>query len=215
MKSLKLLTAATISACAFLGLNAQAEMFEVTITNTTAAQLITPPVVLTHNSHAMLFTLGEAAPDYLVPLAEDGDASAFADADSLNDVSNVALADGPIMPGHSLTLMVETTTEHPLLSVAGMFASSNDAFVALNGVSLDFNAHSQKYYAHVYDAGSEANSEDCQYIPGPPCGNGGVRDTEGAEGFVHIHSGIHGIKDLSASQYSWQNPGALVTVKMK
>ena len=47
--------------------------------------------------------------------------------------------------------------------------------------------------AAAYDAGSEYNSEDCAFIPGPPFGNGGVRDTDGAEGYVQILSGIHGI----------------------
>lgn len=194
---------------------ALAETFDVTITNVTAGQVLTPPVVVTHNSDIQLFTLGEVAPNFLTKLAEDGDTSSFVGADGLDEVSDVAIADGAVMPGQSVTLTVETTQEHPLLSLAGMFASSNDAFVALNSTSLEFVAHSTMYNANVYDAGSEANSEDCQFIPGPPCGNGGVRDTENAEGFVHIHSGLHGIKDLQPSQYGWSYPGAVIMVEMK
>jgi len=78
---------------------------------------------------------------------------------------------------------------------------------------LDFGSGQHIYPATVYDAGSERNSEDCQYIPGPPCGNGGVRDTAGAEGFVHVHNGIHGVSSLSAQTYSWHNPGAVITIK--
>jgi hypothetical protein len=64
----------------------------------------------------------------------------------------------------------------------------------------------------AYDAGSEANNEDGDFIPGPPFGSGGVRDTEGAEGFVHIHSGVHGIADLDPAIYDWRNPTAEIRI---
>lgn len=67
--------------------------------------------------------------------------------------------------------------------------------------------------AAAYDAGSEDNSEDCAYIPGPPCGNGDVRDTVGAEGYVYIHSGIHGIGDLEPAEFDWGNPVATVKIE--
>ena len=67
--------------------------------------------------------------------------------------------------------------------------------------------------ALAYDAGSETNTEDCASIPGPPCGNPGVRDTSNAEGFVHIHSGIHGVGDVTESTYTWDGPVALVEIK--
>ena len=191
---------------------AQAESFTVTITNATANQVITPPVLITHDSGVGLFDLGQAAPDYLVPLAEGGDISAFANADDLDEVSSVVLAGGPIPPGHSASFSIETDNGHPLLTVAAMLASSNDAFIAVNGQPLDFGASSQQFDARVYDAGSEFNSEDCRFIPGPPCGNPGVRDTAEAEGFVYVHSGLHGTGDLQPSIYSWNNPGAVVTV---
>jgi len=190
----------------------QADSFTVTITNATASQVITPPVLVTHNDQVALFNLGQPAPDYLVPLAEGGDTSAFAGADDLQQVSSVVLADGPILPGHSASFDIETDSAHPLLTVAAMLATSNDAFIALNGQPLDFTASSQRYHANVYDAGSEFNSEDCSFIPGPPCGSPGMRDTGKAEGFVHVHSGLHGTGDLQPSTYSWNNPGAVITV---
>ena len=190
----------------------QADSFTVTITNATASQVITPPVLVTHNDQVALFNLGQPAPDYLVPLAEGGDTSAFSGADDLQEISSVVLADGPILPGHSTTFNIETDSNHPLLTVAAMLATSNDAFIALNGQTLDFAASSQRYHANVYDAGSEFNSEDCQFIPGPPCGNPSMKDTGKAEGFVHVHSGLHGTGDLQPSIYSWNNPGAVITV---
>ncbi len=191
----------------------QAETFAVTISNATAAQVITPPVVITHNANVSLFKLGQAAPDYLVPLAEGGDSSALAGAESSTNVQAVVMAEGAVLPGHSLTINIEASTEFPLITIAGMLATSNDAFMSVHDQPLDFNFVSNNYNANVYDAGSEFNSEDCQFIPGPPCGNGGVRDTDNAEGFVHVHRGIYGISSLAAKTYNWQNPGAVVTIK--
>jgi hypothetical protein len=68
-------------------------------------------------------------------------------------------------------------------------------------------------YANAYDAGSEANAELCEHIPGPPCGNGGVRNIEGAEGYVHIHAGIHGIGDLEPDKADWRNPVVEIRIR--
>jgi hypothetical protein len=57
------------------------------------------------------------------------------------------------------------------------------------------------YFAPAYDAGSEANNEDGDSIPGPPFGNTEVHATEKTEGYVHLHAGIHGITDLALVLY--------------
>jgi len=207
-----------VIACAFgvsvfFSGTSQADTFEVTIYNTTAGQVLTPPITFIHNSNISLFQLGHAAPAHLLPLAEDGDTSGYAGVDSLADVSALHMANAPVMPGHSLTFNIDASTDFPLITIAGMFASTNDAFVSIHDQKLDFGFDKNTYQATVYDAGSERNSEDCQFIPGPPCGNGGVRDTSGAEGFVHVHSGIHGISSLEEQTHSWQYPGAVVTIK--
>ena len=87
------------------------------------------------------------------------------------------------MPGETASAVVEGSAWASQLSVIGMLVTTNDAQ-------------------------SEANTELCDHIPGPPCGNGGVRVPEGAEGYVHIHAGIHGIGDLAPSQFDWRNPRA-------
>ena len=65
--------------------------------------------------------------------------------------------------------------------------------------------------ALAYDAGSEANTELCDFIPGPPCGNH-VKDSSEAEGYVFVHSGIHGIGDIDAAMYDWRGPVANVVI---
>ena len=64
----------------------------------------------------------------------------------------------------------------------------------------------------AYDAGSEENNEDCAYIPGPPCGNPFMDSGMPAEGYVHVHGGIHGGGGLDAAMYDWRNPVAEVTI---
>ena len=62
-----------------------------------------------------------------------------------------------------------------------------------------------------------ANTESCDDIPGPPCGN--INRVGGGEGYVSIHNGIHGTaggvetSDLSPANPDWRNPVAYVTIK--
>jgi hypothetical protein len=93
-----------------------------------------------------------------------------------------------------------------------MLVTTNDAFFALNGAEVPL-VRSFEYASPAYDAGSEANNESCAFIPGPPCGKAGVRATEGAEGYVHIHAGIHGVGDLVPAERDWRNPVAKITLR--
>lgn len=58
----------------------------------------------------------------------------------------------------------------------------------------------------VFDAGSEANTERCEHVPGPPCGSAGARVVDGAEGHVALHGGILGVGDLDPAEWDWRNP---------
>ena len=97
-----------------------------------------------------------------------------------------------------------------------MLVNTNDAMIAIDSRPLPKWRHSTRTYnALGYDAGSEGNNEDCRFIPGPACpaGSGNMRSTDDAEGFVHIHNGVHGIADLAADAYDWRNPVAKIHVK--
>ena len=92
--------------------------------------------------------------------------------------ADVALGPGDppvIPPGHSASVMVESGPGYRSISVVGMLATTNDSFFAVSGVQvpapafLFFSApRSKTLNAPAYDAGSEANSESCEFIPGPP-----------------------------------------------
>ena len=195
--------------------------YEVTITNLTKGQVFSAPVVITHSRGYALFTLGAAASDELALMAEDGAGRPLADAALENaSVYDAVVADGPVRPGTSATVVVNAGTYGSRVSVAGMLVITNDTFFALNGVQgppgLVFKngLDTQVYMAEAYDAGSENNTEACSDIPGPPCGNNGVRVTDGAEGYVYISSGISGEGDLSASRYDWRSAVARVTIRL-
>jgi hypothetical protein len=191
----------------------------VTITNLTYDQIISPPVVVVHDGRFSLFQPGQQAGGELAALAEDGMTGPLAGLlEASTGVVDYAVAGGGIPPAGSVTVEVSARGNGMMLSLAGMLVSTNDAFVGLDGYRLPsgffaaFGATSVD--APAYDAGSEANTESCDHIPGPPCGSPGVRVTDGAEGFVHVHRGIRGGGDLDDSAKDWRNPVASVTVRM-
>ncbi len=180
----------------------------VTVTNLTKGQILSPFIVATHSSRLEpLFRLGSPASSELAYLAED----AMLDPlkmlwEGSKEVKDVEISSGPVPPGESVSVTVRAGGRHKYVSLGSMLVTTNDAFTALNGV----RAPSHGYNVHMtsaYDAGSETNNETCATIPGPPCMNGGVRDTSAAEGYVYIHSGIHGIADLMPADHDWSEPG--------
>jgi len=188
------------------------DMVSVTITNI-SKQIISPPVVASHTWKVAIFVPGQAASDELTALAEDGGPGDLADLlAGHEEVLDVAVADGLLFPGESAKFEVEMRGKYNRISAVGMLVSTNDAFFGLSNFQVDPSSVVQRTTAPAWDAGTELNNEDCDFIPGPPCGNPFMRATEGAEGFVHVHSGIHGTGDLSPSDWAWQNPVVQIAV---
>ncbi|MDH3413758.1 MAG: spondin domain-containing protein, partial [Gammaproteobacteria bacterium] len=142
---------------------------EVTITNLTRGQIISPVVVASHTGRfEPLFQLGSPASGELAAVAEDAMLDPLITALSTDpdvyDVETVFGVGGPIMPGESASVVVEVRGRFRLLSMAGMLVTTNDAFFALRGVRVPSQG-SRIHYSPAYDAGSEANNEDCNFIP--------------------------------------------------
>ncbi len=190
------------------------QVYEVTITNLTRGQIISPPVVLTHNAEFSLFQAGTPASAGLAAVAQDADTSILIPELELDgDVADVVEAGGVIVPGGSISVTVTASGDAKKLSAVGMLVTTNDAFFAVSGIDLpNHGGGAVTVRAVAYDAGSEANGEDCLYIPGPPCGNPFMADPGTPEGFVHVHAGIHGVADLVPYRDDWRNPVALVTI---
>lgn len=190
--------------------------YEVSVTNLTRGQPLSPAAVYTHCSDTVpLFMAGMPASPELAALAEDADMSqlmaSLQEDDSVCDHVTLTGPEGPILPGETAHIQVTARSSCRYLSMAAMLVSTNDAFTGVHDIKLPrHGTHSMTTVA--YDAGSEANTEMCSDIPGPPCGSPHVRVTEGAEGHVHVHAGIHGIGDLDPAHHDWRNPVARVTV---
>ena len=155
-----------------------ARSYEVTITNLTRGQIISPSLVATHDRHlAPLYILGSPASPELASIAEDavnGPLEALWTADpSVSDLDTIFGAGGPILPGESASVVVDTTGGFNRISIVGMLVNTNDAFFAVSYGTLP-NRGVKRFRSPAYDAGSEANNELCAFIPGPVCGSPGV-----------------------------------------
>ena len=194
----------------------RAQTYDVTITNITKGQVFSPPVLVTHSTAIALFAVGEEALPQLALVAEDGNGGPLADlVSTLPQVAMAQATSAPLMPGASAEYQIRSKRGFNVLSVVSMLVNSNDAFLAINSESLPrWRGASRTYYALGYDAGSEGNNEDCAFIPGPACpmDSGNARSTGDAEGYVHIHNGVHGIADLAPDAYDWRNPVAKITI---
>ena len=196
-------------------LAAAAPFYEITITNLTRGQVFSPPLIATHRAGIKLFTVGEAASPGLAALAQDGLTAGLAEElSALPEVNHVEETGAPIPPGESMTIVVPAEGGFNHISVAAMAVSTNDAFIALNGVEAPRGLSMTRMRSPGYDAGAEGNDEMCAYIPGPPCGDGTMASSGvGAEGYVHVHAGIRGDGDLSKMMADWRNPMADIKIQ--
>jgi hypothetical protein len=192
--------------------------YEVSITNLTRAQILSPPVVATHNERATpVFVPGKPASPELAGVAEDALNQPLVDKlrgdRNVRDVQIATGVNGPILPGETASVVVQGDPFwFDRLSLVSMLVQTNDAFAGLAGFELPRQGAAESLVV-AWDAGSEANTEDCAHIPGPPCNNPMVRVTQGAEGFVRVHEGFHGVGTLAAERYDWRNPVVLVSVR--
>lgn len=194
--------------------------FEVTTTNLTLAQPLSPLAVFIHDESEAVFSVGQASSVGLEILAEGGDNSEF-----LNEIEGAAEVSGaaPIGPGASETLTLELADDATAglsLSLVSMLVNTNDAITGLDGISLASMSpgDSVTYSTVAYDAGTEANTELAGTIPGPADGGEGfnaARDDVGD--FVTMHPGVVTADDgLNASvlgqEHRFDNPVARITI---
>jgi hypothetical protein len=173
-------------------------------------------LVVAHSADIGLWELGTPASAELATLAESGDTGPLEQLlgslpDLVSDFGNT----GPdlLLPGASVSVVLEGGGEFNRISLAGMLLPTNDSFVAVDTVRVPRRVgESRSYLAFGLDAGSEPNDENCANIPGPTCGGEGASPNAGGEGFVHVSRGISGIADLDVAEYDWRNPVAQVTV---
>src|SRR5918999_2892328 len=214
----------------------RAETFEVTFTDLTSGQPLTPAVAATHRGKNELFRVGSAASFGLKEIAENGNnapmLSRLADDDDVFDV--VEAPGGPLVPagspgdamfGQSTTFSIEAERGARFLSLASMLICTNDGFTGVNSLKLPSRVGpSVTVETAGYDAGTELNTEDfadivppCQSLIGISSGEAGTGSsnpalTEG--GVIAHHRGIVGGADLVPAVHGWDvnAPVARITV---
>jgi hypothetical protein len=185
--------------------------YEVTLRNLTSTQIFSPPLFVTGNGEYKLFRAHRYASDELRMLAEGGDnGPAASQAASSRKVRDVVALGTPLPPGESVTVTIEAR-RGDRLSLAAMLVNTNDGFAGADRLRLPRHGRMSTLYLKTYDAGTEINNELAAYIPGPPFG-GMLRAPDHKR--ISVHPGILGVGDLSPAMYDWDDPSAMVTIKM-
>ena len=198
--------------------------YEITVTNIAPAQTFTPILGVAHTGGIALFELGSPAGSELESLAEAGNVDPLnALLSTVPDlVGGTAISGGLLSPGATATFALEAPRGFRYLSLAAMLIPTNDTFMAVDSMPLPVRRGEVVAYALGFDAGTEANDQNCANMPGPRCGGAALSDpADSDEGFVAISNGFHelgstdgqGNEILSPSPYDWRNPVARVTVR--
>jgi len=211
----------TLSACSDNDNMSQAT-YDITVYNLTNGQPFTPLGIVVHESAYMPWQLGEAVSTGLEMLAESGNPSDFLSEADTNTavVISTSSSNGPFGPGSSETVSI--TIDHSAslqLTVASMLANTNDAFTGIRNWDIGGLAvgESTSSMTHVFDAGTEANSETAGSMPGPAAMGEGFNTTRDDLDRLTIHSGVVTVDDgLTTSalneSHRWLGQAAKVTV---
>lgn len=183
---------------------------EITVSNLTNAQPLSPVAVVAHQETFSIFTVGTPASLELEQLAESGsNADLIAAAEANTATTVTASGTGVIPPGMSETIsitMLESELADLRLSTMTMLVNTNDAISGLNRVDISAMAAGDVISSRTvaYDAGTEFNTETATTIPGPAGGGEGfnaVRDDHLVA--VAMHNGVvSGPGGLSSSDLS-------------
>ncbi len=213
---------------------AKSKMYEVTITNLTPGQPITPPLLVTHSANAGFFSVGEMASNQIQQLSENGNPEPLVKMlQGKSGILSIVQGETPLVPAndpgntglsHSETFVVSSEGNMRYLSFASMLVCTNDGFAGIDSVKLPINQ--KTIYAMAYDARTEMNTENFADIV-PPCqgaigissddeGTGASNESIAENGVIIPHPGIMGGDDLLQSIHAWGNPVVKIDiVRMK
>ena len=184
--------------------------YEVTITNLTIGQPITPPLLVTHAKDAGFFAVGESTSEQLQQLAENGNAEPLVT--MLTDkkgIVDVVQGTTPLVPAndpgetglsHSETFTITTHGNARYLSFASMLVCTNDGIAGIDSVKLPIK--NKTVFAAGYDVRTEVNTENFADMV-PPCqaaigissgedGTGASNSELAEDGVIIPHTGIMG-----------------------
>lgn len=150
----------------------EAGTFQLSFTNMTSNQLMTPPVVALHDPSVHLFQIGETASDAVRDIAETGANEAlvaFAVANPAVVSAAGVAGDGPFGPGETVTTSLSTELTGQVFSAVNMVICTNDGIAGVDSLALPADNEPVTLMAVAYDAGTRDNSNDAQSFFPPPC----------------------------------------------
>lgn len=177
---------------------AQQKDFQLTVRNITARQPISPPIVVVHDSSAVLLPSSAGRLAGLEAFAESGSQPELMQSlRGRSGVKDVLRFGGVLNPNSQQTLLRVSAEPGDRISVLGSLQCTNDAITS--GTIIVSDDGSPSYGSGtVWDAGTENNDESRATVP---CLDGdGVSnlDTADGEGSINRHPGISGTVDLGA-----------------
>ena len=202
--------------------------YKVTISNLTNGQPLTPVAVVLHNSGYDAWTLGGAASSGLEKLAEGGDTTDFIAeaAANMNVLTTDVAGSMPFGPGGTATVNVTANYNSGLqLSLASMLANTNDAFTGYTNADIGSLAvgDSMTMMSHVFDAGTEANTESSGTLAGPADASTAVDKAYSAtrddlHDFVTVHAGVISMDDglttsVLGEEHRWNGIAAKIVIE--
>lgn len=189
--------------------------YEVSVTNLTNFQPISPVGISLHEEGQQFFTIGDVASLDLEKMAEGGDNSGL-----LSQGRSSVSTSGAVLPGTNSLVTIRKEFGIFELSVFGTLVNTNDAFTGLNSVSIaNMQVGDVKTMnTNAYDAGTEANSEAAGTMPGPADGGEGFNATRDDVNIVRMHSGVVTKDDglttsVLTGEAKFDNPVMRVTIK--
>ncbi len=199
--------------------------FQVTVTNLTNAQPLSPVAIIAHQPTFQVFELGAPATVALEVMAEGGDnTDLIALAEDNRSVLTAVSGAGPIPPGQSESISFEIQErfiDGNQFSVSTMLVNTNDAFTGLNAISLTGLNVGDSFTRRgvAYDAGTEADDEMAIYIPGPAGGGEGFNAERDDQlnavtmhaGVVTAHDGL--VTSALTGQHKFDNPVIQVRIE--
>jgi hypothetical protein len=229
-KSSFVLAAAAAAAVATLGSPAGADRvatYEVTVSNLTTGQWLTPPAAATHDREFSLWRVGNSATVATKEIAENGNLDAAVGAFEASPlvfdwkVTPSPQGPPPIAPGASVTFEI-TAPSNARFSFASMLICTNDGFTGVDSLRLPRGRRPVVHALAGYDAGTEINTEAWVDLV-PPCaqltgfgdqGGTGVSNPALFEnGVIAHHPGIAGVADLVPAVHGWTDPVASVEIR--
>jgi len=152
--------------------DSDAGSFQVTFTNLTQNQPMTPPVVALHDPSVHLFQVGEVASDAIQVIAEMGNNAPLVEFAGANPsvVSAAGVAGtGPFGAGESVTLNLTTSESGQVFSAVNMIICTNDGISGVDSAALPTGTDPVVILARPYDAGTRVNQNNSYSFFPPPC----------------------------------------------